>query len=308
MDSLTGLFMNKKYESILSSTEGKEDGESLFYRASALLALGKSKEAMELFSSHRKTLFSYNPLVTLKHNFELRILLNEFDDAYADYEEFKNYPYVSQEVEERLRALPSYLREKERESLSQKPLSIEEAKKILSNPKGDYEVLATLEAISHVAIDPFLPEIQSLLISSIHPSIKTYAFLLLINCGYDQEVTLIKGNNTYHLIPKNTKPPFVGTQFKAFKQDLESLAKDPSVSGVAYSLFSDYTLALFPSNPFDDVDEKRLIYAFLSLSFDYLKRENCLLPLGGPDVKEDEVIAFKKKITSILNSIPPLSE
>lgn len=307
MDSLKELFEQKRYETILSLTEKSEDGESLFYRASSLLALGKSKEAMELFSTHRKTLFAYHPLATLKHNFELRILLNEFEEAYLDYDEFKNYPYVSQEVEEKIRAIPSYLRQKERESFNHKPLSVEEAKKILSSPKGDYETLATLEAISHVAIDPFLPEIKTLLISSIHPSVKTYAFLLLINCGYDQEVTLVKGNSAYHLIPKNTKPPFVGLPFKNVKQELESLAKDPSVSGVAYSLFSDYTLALFPSSPFDGVDEKQLVYAFLSLAFDYLKRENGSLPFEESGVK-NEIVTLKKKISSLLNSIPPLSE
>ncbi len=307
MDSLKDLFTNKKYESILSLTEGSQDGEALFYRASALLALGKSKEAMELFYTYRKTLFAYNPLVTLKHNFELRILLNEFDDAYADYEEFKNYPYVSQEVEEKLKALPIYLRQKEKESLASKPLSIEEAKKNLSHPKGDYEALATLEAISHVAVDPFLPEIKSLLTSTIHPNVKTYAFLLLVNCKYDEEVALVKGNATYHLIPKNTTPPFAGPIYNAFKRDLESFAKDPSVSGIAYSLFSEYALALFPLSPFDEASEALLLATFLSLAFDYLQNDNHRL-MSELDVKKEELASFKDKVSSLLNSIPPLSE
>ncbi len=308
MDSLKTIFEKRNYELILSLTEKAADAESLFYRASSFLALGKPKEAMTIFENNRKALFSYNPLVTLKHNFEIRILLNEFDEAYQDLEEFRSYPYVSQVVEEKLSSFPTYLRKKEKESLLNKPLSIEEAKRLLSSPKNDYETLVTLEAISRVAIDPFLPEIKSLLISNAHPSVKTYAFLLLINCQYDEKVMLKQGDKEYQLIPKNVEPPFVNKRFKDFKNKLETLAKDPSVAGVAFSLFSDYTLAVFPATPFCNNDDDLLLLSFYSLALSYLRNDKISLEDNSYHIPLSKIEEKKNAISAVLSSIPPLSE
>ncbi len=308
MDSLKTIFEKRNYEVILSLTEKAADAESLFYRASSFLAIGKPKEAMGIFERNRKALFSYNPLVTLKHNFEIRILLDEFDEAYQDLEEFRSYPYVSQSVEEKLSSLPTYLRKKEKESLRNKPLSIEEVKRLLSSPKSDYETLLALEAISRVTIDPFLPEIKSLLISSAHPSVKTYAFLLLINCKYDESVTLKQGDVVYQLIPKNVEPPFVNKRFKDFKNKLEALAKDPSVAGVGFSLFSDYTLAVFPSSPFSCNNDDLLLLSFYSLALSYLRNDDVSLIDNPYHIPSLEIEKKKKEISSVLSSIPPLTE
>ena len=305
MDSLKSIYDKKNYQLILDLTNGTSDPEPLFYRASAFLALNKPDEAMDIFSKHRKELFTFNPLLTLKNNFEIRILLSEFDEAYEDYDEFKNYPYVSQAVEERLASLPQYLRSKERESLSAKPLSVEKAKEILKEKKDAYEVLLTLEAISKVAVDPFLEEIKDILKSSLHPSVKTYALLLLINCKYDEEVTFTQGNNEYHLIPKNTIPPFAGNEYHRFKEELNEIAKDPSISKVAYSLFSDYTLAIFPLNPFKENDFSLLELVFLTLAKDYLHSVASFLD-DFPLINEMAMNKKKQEISAIISSIPPL--
>lgn len=308
MDSYQTIFEAKKYDLLLSLTEKAEDGESLFYRASALLSLNRPFEAMEIFDKNRKALFEYNPLITLKHDFELRILLNQFDEAYSDLDEFRSFPYVSQIVEERLKVLPSYLRKKEREALANKNISVVDAKRILSSPKNDMEILMTLEAISKVAIDSFLPEIKSILVSNIHPSVKTYAFLLLINCKYDEEVTFVSRGQEYHLIPKDVEPPFVSLRFKTFKDNLSSIAKDPSVSGVAFSLFSDYTLAIFPSSPFEEQKEGLLLLSFYSLALDYLRNSSVSLKDNSYLLPLEEIEKKKEEISCVLASIPPLSE
>ena len=47
MDSLKTLFDKKQYDLVLKITETSKDAQSLFYRISALLALGKSEEALD---------------------------------------------------------------------------------------------------------------------------------------------------------------------------------------------------------------------------------------------------------------------
>ncbi len=307
MSSLRELFSNREYNEIIKETNNKTDGESLFYRAAALLSLGEKEKAMAIFKEHRKTLFSYNALATIKNDIKLRVELGEFDEAYDDLSEFEEYPYVSQSVEETLHSLPRFLREKEKESLvAKKEMSVEEAKKRLRNPKSDLDALSTLEAISKVAVDPFLEEIKALMQSSINDSVKTYAFLLLINCGYDGEITLNKGEKSYQMIPKNVNPPFVGPLFRDVKERLSSLSKDPSVNAVAFSLWSDYVLSLFPENPFEKDDPKTLSEAFYLLSLRYLKRDDLSSLLLERGIDEGSIEELVSRIEKALASFSPV--
>ncbi len=306
MSELNDLFLARDYSKIIEETEGKEDGEALFYRASALLALGEKEKAMGIFESKRKALFAYNPLATIKNDMKLRVYLEEFDEAYEDLREFEEYPYVSQEVEEILRSIPRYLREKERESVGKRPLSVEEAKKRLRERKSDMDVLSTLEAISSIAVDPFLDEIKSLLLSSVNSSVKTYALLLLLNCGYDEEIVMIKDNKRYQLIPKNINPPFVGPLFKAVKEEISALSKDPSVNEVAYALWSDYVLSLFPENAFEGTNAKEISEVFYVLALEYLRRDDIESLLSERGIKEEELIRQKEKVSKALSSLSPI--
>ncbi len=308
MKDLATLFSSQKYDEIIKETKDKIDGESLYYRASSLLAIGKKEEAMDVFVKHRKTLFAYNPLATIKSDLKLRALLEQFDEAYDDLYEFEEYPYVSQNVEELLRSARKYIREKEKEGLSKKPLSVIEAKKRLSSPKSDFEALSVLEAISEVPVDPFLEEIKALLVSKANDSVKTYAFLLLVNCGYDEEISMIKGDRDYHLIPKNVNPPFVGPLYKEVKERISDLSKDPSVNSVAYSLWSDYVLALFPSSPFDKETPKTYAEVFYAIALSYLCRPDASSLLKERSIKEEDLASLEKDISLALSSFPPIGE
>ncbi len=53
MDSLKSLMDKKQYDLVLKITETSKDAQSLFYRISALLALGKSKASSDLPNAKR---------------------------------------------------------------------------------------------------------------------------------------------------------------------------------------------------------------------------------------------------------------
>ncbi len=305
MDSLKTLFEKEQYQMILDFTYNATDGESLFYRASAYLALNKPEKAMEIFLKYRKTLFDYNPLLTLKHNFELRSLLKEFDEADEDYEEFRNYPYVSQAVEEKIKSIPSFLRDKEKESYVEKSLSSDQAKLILKEHTNNYDVLATLEAISRSDLAPYTNEVISLLLPPIHISVRTYALLLLIKFKYDKEVTFVNAEKEYHLIPKNLVPPFESASDRLLKERLSNDIKDGSVSKIAYSIYSDFCLSLYPTSIFAKYSFDVVEASLLNLAKDYLKSSIDLSSLNSL-LDSDELKECEKYIETILSSVPSL--
>ena len=77
MDSLKSLLDKKQYDLILSLTEGSLDPEALVYRISAYLGKGDSASAQDLFFKNRDLLWSFNPVLTIKSNFELRFIAHE---------------------------------------------------------------------------------------------------------------------------------------------------------------------------------------------------------------------------------------
>jgi hypothetical protein len=110
MDSLKSLMDKKEYQLVLDLTKGSSDPEAIFYRATAYISLNQPVPATALLVENREELFKANPVLLMKVTFELRFIQKQFDEAYKDLEWFSNQPYVSQAVEEQLRAAPALIR------------------------------------------------------------------------------------------------------------------------------------------------------------------------------------------------------
>lgn len=307
MDSLKSILDKKNYDLVLSLTKGATDSESLVYRASAFLGKGDAKNARDIFVKNRDQLYLFNPLLTLKSTFEIRYILGEFDEAYADLAYFNEKPYMSQQVEEYLKALPSLIRQNERNSELAKNYSPEEIKKILSSSKDDYEVLSLLNRLSSAPMDDYISYVEEILVSQRNASVKTFALLLLVSIHYSKSVTFSKGDMVYHLIPKDLEPPFIGEKFDNFESNLNDMAKDPSVYGVARNLFSDYVLALYPEKAFDGAEDRLTMTALLLLAQEYLHSSLGIQGyLETYKLKENDVKKKKEEIASLLAAEKPL--
>ena len=154
MDSLKTLMDKKQYDLVIKLTENSNDSIALFYRLSALLAVGKSEDALNLINIKRLILQNKLSLL-IKFHIEIFCLLCRFDEAYQELKYYEDLPYESQEVEEILRAMPAYIREQEKASFGGKRLDEDELReKLLS--KNDDEVLAALDEIKSFPINNYL--------------------------------------------------------------------------------------------------------------------------------------------------------
>jgi hypothetical protein len=308
MDSLKSLLDKKQYDLVLSLTRTSTDPEALVFRCSAFLALGKSKEALSILLDNRSLLFKANPILTMKSTLELRFILRQFDEAYEDLKAFEEMPYVSQEVEEYLQTAPKIIRSNERGQNLADKYTVEDIERILKTSKDDYEVLTLLNYLEGNRFRDYVPLLKELLVSSRHPSVKTYALLLFVSQGYHEEVTFLKNDKIYRVVPKKLKPPYFGEPFNGFVQYLQSQSPDPSIAGVAASLLNDYILDVYPEEAITKAEDPLLLTALLEIAGDYLRNPLPLAPfLTKYSLQEEDVKALVKTIQAALAKEPPLT-
>lgn len=244
MDSLKSLMDKREYELVLKLTESSKDTNSLIYRISALISLGRPKAGLDCLLANRKTLESNLPLLIHVH-FELLFILNLFDDAYNEVNYYSNLPYVSQEVEEILRELPKLVREEEKRALGSKQMSDEDiVLQLLSKDQTD--VIAALDLIRDRDIFRFVPNIEKLLVSYPKQSIRSFALLLLVQKQINKDVKFNHMDDVITVNPTKLIPPFIGEKFNAFAKRLDNEFKDPVLSQNAVQLLSSYIIYIYP--------------------------------------------------------------
>ncbi|MCR5693038.1 MAG: hypothetical protein K6G74_03590 [Bacilli bacterium] len=300
MDNYKTLLEKKEYDLLLSLTEGDLSPAGLSYRASAYLAKGDAKQALNILNAHRDELFKVSPLKTMRSIFELRFILKEFEEAYDDLEYFENLPYVSQEVEEYLHALPKMIRTEERNSHLSEKFTEEEIIEKLSEKSDDYEIISTLNMIGPLKVKDYIPSLVALVGSQKSSIVRTYALMYLISARYDKEITFIKNGQFFKLIPSSTIPPFTGKAFEDFRVKLDEEINDPSVSNIAKKLLNDYIFELFPEEVPLETEGALYFVAFSALAHEYLSSDFDLVKeCEEKGVRLEEAKALIEKVKEV---------
>ena len=300
MDNYKTLLEKKEYDLLLSLTEGDLSPAGLSYRASAYLAKGDAKQAFNILNAHRDELYKVNPLKTMKSIFELRFILKEFEEAYDDLEHFENLPYVSQEVEEYLHALPKLIRTEERNANLSDKYSEEEIIEKLLDKSDDYEIISTLNIIGPWKAKDYIPSLLALVRGQKSSLVRTYALMYLIAAKYDKEIAFYKNGKTFNIVPARIDPPFTGKEFEDFRAKLDEAINDPSVSNVAKKLLNDYIFELFPETLPLEKEGDVYLMVFSALAHEYLSSEFDLLKeCEEKGLNADAVKALIEKVKEV---------
>lgn len=296
MDSLKTLMDRKQYELVIAVTKSATDAQSLFYRISALLALGKPEEALDCIITNQKILSS-NLKLLVKIHIEILCMLGKFDAAYAQLDYYKNLPYESQQTEETLAYYAKYIREEEKNSVRGHDISDEDVVKQLKSDKSTV-VLTGLEAIRGKAVEPFMPYLEKILVDFPMQAIRSFALLLLVEKKYNKVVKFNHVNKVIEVNPSLLEPPFQDNQFGNIIRSIQSDFKDPTLSQNALNIYSTYLIYIYPDKC--SINAKALMCALYGLASEFLKldtkafEEKCL--------KEGEKIEDVRKIMDELKS------
>ncbi len=307
MDNLTTLLDRKEYKLVLDLTENNDDAKALYCRISAYLGLGKAKEAMEILEAKREILYKDSPLRCLRSNFELRFILNEYDEAYDDAKYFSSLPYVSQEVEEELRSLEKKIRYNERQSSLKSKYSEEEVTDLLLNGKDVYEIMALLSSFNDAKTIYYSETICKMIEKSDSNLVKTYGLLLLVKAKFPKNVHFSKNNVSYDLTPSKMCLPFEEKEAKELLSLLEKETKDPSASSIAKNIMNNVMFELYPENIFKKYSVAMMLVVLVNVAYSYLRSsfdDSALLEKYGVDKKEadsvqEELLAILKNAEQI---------
>lgn len=269
MDNLKSLMDRKEYELVVQLTKDTQDVTYLFYRISALLALGRGEEALKTIKNNRKILEN-DLLLLMKVHIEILCLLGKFDEAHEEVEYYKNLPYVSQQVEELLKELPKLVREEEKKAFASKELSNLELKKRLKS-QDQNTVLPAIDMVRDRDINFFLEDIQEIMVSFPKQVIRSFALLLLVQKQVDKELDFMHVDKLIKVNPSKLEPPFIGEEFNSFVRTMQNEIRNPSINQDAVQILSSYIIYMYPEKL--SIPYPVLIEALRKISEEYLRIE-----------------------------------
>ncbi len=301
MDSLKSLMDKRQYDLVIKLTENTQDMNHLFYRISALLALGRGEEALSVIKKNRQILQGDLSLL-MKIHIEILCLLNNFDEAYEEIKYYENLPYVSQEIEEMIRQLPKLVREEEKKAVSSRELTNDALKERLKSNEENI-VLPALDIVRSRDINMFLNDIQRIMLSFPKQSIRSFALLLLVQKRIDKEFSFNHIGKAIKINPSKLEPPFIGDEFNDFVHALQNELKDPAVSEDAIQILSSYIIYMYPEKL--ELNYAILIEALRYISEEYLQIDN-RTPLSKrcaeKGIREGDVLELIQRIKESLDN------
>lgn len=265
MDSLKTLMEKNQYDLVIKLTENSNDTLSLFNRIVAFIAVGKNDEALNVIKDKRDILKTRLDLL-VKFHIEILCLLGRFDEAYSELSYYEEMPYESQEVEEILHTMKTYIRNAEKNSYGPKPIDEEQLnRRLLSGDEED--VLAALDEIKSLPLEGFLQNILILIRRHKRQVIRTFGLLLLLSANYHEEVEFLKGDQLIKVTPALLPEPFVVPGFKdlnAISFAMQKEYRDPTVMQNALQLLSSYLLYIYPDPLKLKKNETIVIFGYLA--------------------------------------------
>ena len=301
MDSLKTLMDKKQYDLVLKLTENSQDSLALFYRLSALLATGRSEDALKLIKDKRQILLA-KPGVLMKIHIELLCLLGKFDEAYSELRYYQELPYENQETEELLNRLPKYIREEEIKVYKRTEVGQDEIRKKLMS-KNDVDVLSALDSVRGQQLESFLLPILNIMKTYPKQMVRTFALLLLVANKYDKKVELLHNDKIIEVIPSELQEPF-NIKGLGNIEDLTVLFQneyhDPSLSQNALNVLSSYMVYIYPDEVNYSKEELLVVFGYIAKELLQIKDNDLSKMCKQYSLDEEEIRAEVNKIKAHL--------
>ena len=285
-----------KYQQIINKLKDTKNNDELFILLNAYINEKLYEDAIKLIENNSQ-LVKEKPLHIIKLHIELLLSLELFDEASIAYKKYLELPYISQEVEEYLKEIPSLIEER-KDVNKNKTYTIDEIDEILTSHYDQGKIMDVLFSLDNYNILKLLTPIEIFLLrKDVHPNLRTYALISLVSNNISSPVQILKDGNKITVVPNKLKPPFCDDNFRKVIKYIESeLYKDPSVQQIAFQLLNNYVLDCYPDDVLNDVDLNEFCLALTSLAKDYLS-------IANDDVTNDQL---KQKIKKVLEKTPDL--
>lgn len=259
----------------------------------------KLDECLSYFTFNFESLLQENPIKTMKFAIDIHLKKKDYVNALKTLSDFEQMPYISIEVEELLPELKNYIFQSMSEK--EKVVSDEDLLNILKDGSKSTEMLmSALLKIQKRDLSVFKEALKNLIKKDeIDDDIKTIILLLLVDNKLDEEVTIIKNNVIYNVVP-SLLDPIINKQEIERKVYQNSSIKDISIINTMVDLIANYALKRYPLEVFDDENEKEILAAFYILALEMFaqKYDNSVLTFFGSGINFDAILLLKDNIKS----------
>lgn len=292
------LYDSKQYDLVIKYAKDNLDPEVKLLGLSALLLTSKEIEAINFINENFDIIYSKYPLKLMRAHFELLLKNKLFKDARKALEMYENKPYVSQEAEEFMKQMHDRIESEEHPNVKSN-LSIDEINEILETSVNTAQLSTALFSLQDFNFSSYVSSLINVLVKKdIHPSLRTYALIVLVDNKYDKKVSFLSKDKYIELIPSKMNPPFKGENFeKIVKLLSEKNEQNITLEATAFQLLNYYTMDIYPSD-INSEDSELISDALILLAKEYMGIKS--------SSTNKKAIEKKEEIKQIINSTPAL--
>lgn len=292
-------FRKGEYDKVVTGLELTKKPDEIWLVVDSYVQMNQIDNAVRTIENNREILLKDDPKKTMFINIDLLVNNKDYVRALITLNFYEELPYISIEVEELLSALKKYIYKSMNKKISKK--SDDDIIKDLNTSNNLELLMQSLIEIQQRDINVFLETLKDILKKENYDeTIKTFALLLLSEKRVMEEVTYVKGDITYNIVPYELDPLPSAKEIeqKVFRYVSD---KDVSVLNSMTSLISNYALKVYPDDIFVDGEEE-LIMAFYLLAYKMYGKDLKLVEdlIKSKNLNLETIKALAQNIENIL--------
>ena len=289
------LYEQKNFDLLIKLVGSSFDPKERFLVLSALVQLGKRKEALDEIDKYQAILETSHPFQLMKMHFELLLSEKLFDEARIKLRHYENLPYISQEVEEFLREMKVRIEDEAHAKKGSTLAPLDEVFETLETGTNQSEIAQAIFSLKNYNINLLIDSLRIFLKrKDVHPNFRTYVLIYLVDQKFDTEIEVLIRNKITVVNPSKIVPPFMHEDFNEVCRQITVFSEgDTSITETALHLFNCYILDTYPEDIYaDGIIE--LAQAFVYIAMGYLQQ------------KPSFTSSLASKIQEILEKTPPI--
>ncbi len=261
-------------DSLIKSAEIDKDYETIFSYLAMLLESKNYTKVIEIINRNLDGLAKHNQIMVMDMHFYVLLEQERFVDAMNALRYYEQLPYVSQEVEQRVKELGEIIKNVETESkLKRKYSNKKKVSDILNYSRDVEEIFEVIYYLrTNKKIPKFINEISNILKDkerNLPNASKALIFMFLVeeNLDLTLEVSL---DNDYTLKTKEFVPFYKDEVYLETEKVINKLIKNITVINFSIQLLHSFVLITFPNYYINKDNINLYVLSFYEITNRYL--------------------------------------
>ncbi len=253
------LFDEKKYDQVILKINDSKDKDLLFIKAMAYAFLNDYDKAISTLKDNEE-LLNKDLVKLIDTHINICLYFNNVNDALLALQHYEEYPYISQEVEEKYAEYKKEILEFNKRKQS---LSVEEIKQLLTS-NNDAKIEKALSILPMYRLEIFASYLQDIMLNYKKESIRTLVLILLSENKYAEKVDFNWHGEIISVIPKDI-PTLLNDKTYMYCINLAKKSKEVQFIDLFNNILTLYGLYYYPRKISAD---KNLLYEDICLIID----------------------------------------